>query len=47
MKPLRQRWMPAVLVNGALLVVAAIALAPIVWMVLVSFMVGRGAYGRP
>jgi len=38
MKPLRQRWMPAVLVNGALLVVAAIALAPIVWMMLVSFM---------
>ena len=38
MSVLRQRRMSALLVNGALLVVAAVALAPIVWMVLVSFM---------
>jgi multiple sugar transport system permease protein len=35
---LRERRVTALLVNGALLIVAAVALAPIVWMVSVSFM---------
>ena len=35
---LRETRVTALLVNGALLVVAAVALAPIVWMVSVSFM---------
>ncbi|WP_036164579.1 carbohydrate ABC transporter permease [Noviluteimonas dokdonensis] len=38
MSVVRQRVVSSVLVHAALLAVAAIALAPIVWMVLVSFM---------
>lgn len=33
-----RRWLPALAVNGALAVAAALALAPLLWMVSVSFM---------